>query len=373
MDSGPSVPGRRTVVVALLVVLSLSLLAPPVAGQSVRGAGGTVVVEADETVASVEAVAGTVVIRGTVTGDVAGAAGTVHVTDAGRVGGSVDAAAGTVRIDGRVGGDVSVGAGSLDVTETARIGGDLSAGAAYVSLDGRVDGDVAVGAETLVLGPNARVAGDVRYDAETLTRDPGARVEGTVVRERSRGSAGPSGPADALGSVLGALYALLANLLFGAVLLRAFPDFSAGVAARVEAAPLRTGGAGLLTLVGVPVVLFVVAVTLVGLPLAVVGAVAFAGLVWAGLVYGQYAVGVRVLAAAGRENRWLALVVGVGGFAVLGAVPVLGGLLELVALLLGLGALAAGLREAYRRHRRRGRDVGRQSTLDEGFEGESTT
>ena len=359
-----SLTGRRIGALALVAALVLSLMTGVAAAQSVRGVGGTVVVDADETVDGVEVVAGTVVVRGTVTGDVSGAAGTIHVTESGRVGGSVDGAAGTVRIDGAVGGDVSVGAGTLEVTETARIGGDVDAGAGYVSVDGRVDGDVRVGAETVVLGPNALIGGDFRYDAATLDRDPAATVEGSVVsqpRERR-----PSGGAAVVGNVLGAVYGLLANLLFGALLLLAFPDFSTGVASRVGSSPVRTGGVGLLALVGVPVVLVLVAVTLVGIPLAVVGAVAFAGGIWAGLVYGQFAVGVRALAVVDRENRWLALVVGLVGFAFLGAVPILGGLLELAVLLLGLGALALGLRDAYRR--RGARPADQQSTFDEGFE-----
>jgi len=351
---------RRLLTLVLVGVLLCSLATGVAAAQSVRGASGTVVVGADETVESVEAVAGSVVIRGTVRGDVSAAAGTVHVTETGRVGGDVEVAAGAVRIDGQVDGDVSTGAGTLDVTETARIGGSVEAGAGYASFDGRVGGDVTVGAETVVLGPNARVGGDFRYDAETLTRDPGATVEGRVVRE----TGGQPGGVAVVGNALDTVYGLLANLLFGAILLFAFPNFSAGVASRVGSAPARTGGVGLLALVGVPVVLVLLVITLVGIPLAVVGAVAFAGAVWAGLVYGQYAVGVRALAAVDREGRWLALVVGLVGFALLGAVPILGGLLELGALLLGLGALTLGLRDAYRR-RSGDRPSDRQSTLDE--------
>lgn len=364
--SRSSLTGRRIGALLLVGVLVLSLATGVAAAQSVQGVGGTIVVGADETVESVEAVAGTIVIRGTVTGDVSGAAGTVLITETARVDGNVEAAAGTVRIDGQVGGDVSVGAGTLEVTETARIGGNVDAGAGYASFDGPVDGDVTVGAETVVLGPNARIGGDLRYDATTLNRDPAATVDGSVVRE-VRGERGAFDGATVVGTVLQAVYGLLANLLFGAMLLFAFPDFSAGVASRVGTSPVRTGGVGLLALVGVPIVLVFLVVTLVGIPLAVVGAVAFAGVVWAGLVYGQFAVGVRALAAVDRENRWLALVVGLVGFALLGAVPVLGGLLELGALLLGLGALVLGLRDAYRR-RSGGRPADRQSTLDETFD-----
>lgn len=84
---------------------------------------------------------------------------------------------------------------------------------------------------------------------------------------------------------------------------------------------------------------------------------------------GQYAVGSWALRAAGYEHRWLALVVGLLAVTLLGAVPIVGGLVELVALLLGLGALAISLRRSYRT-RRRGAPAGRQQrTLDEAAAG----
>jgi cytoskeletal protein CcmA (bactofilin family) len=347
MDARSVRRGRRIALLALAATLLLAPATAVVTAQSVGGVRGTVVVEADRTVASVEAVAGTVVIRGTVTGDVAGAAGTVHVTETGRVGGDVAVAAGVVRVDGAVAGNVNAGAGTVEVSETARVDGDLDAGAGYVSVDGRVDGDVRVGAETVALGPNARVGGDVRYDAADFSRDPDAAVEGSVVGERRRSDPVPT----PVGSVVTVGYGLLANLFFGFVLLLAFPAFSDGVVTRVANEPARTAGVGLVALLGVPLVLLVTALTIVGIPLSLVGAVLFAGTLWAGSVYGQYAIAARVFVALGLPVGWLTLVAGLVGFAVLGVVPVLGGLLDLLALLLGLGALAAGLRAAYGRRR----------------------
>jgi cytoskeletal protein CcmA (bactofilin family) len=362
---------RRVAALLLAVALVLTVTTGVAAADSVRGAAGSIVVEEGETVDDVEAVAGTVVIRGTVTGSVSMAAGSVHVAESGRIGGDVELAAGTVRIDGRIDGDADVAAGSIDVTETARIGGALEAGAGYVSIDGRIDGDVDVGAETVVLGPNASVGGDVRYDAETFTRDPGASVAGSVVERRSRGTGDATMVAGGVvGSVLSAVYGALANLLLGSIFLVIFPDFSAGVASRVADAPARSAGIGLVTLVGVPIVALVVALTLVGIPLAVVGLLAFGTAVWAGLVYGQYAVGVRALATLDREHRWLALVVGVLGVAVLGIVPVLGALVQFGVLVVGLGALVVGLRRTYRGST--GGETGRQATLDEGFDDDAS-
>ncbi|MUV85444.1 cell shape determination protein CcmA [Natronomonas sp. CBA1123] len=355
--------GRRGVVVVLVAMLLLSTVAGVAAAQSVQGASETIVVEEGQTVSSVEAFAGTIVIRGTVTGDVSGAAGTIHVAESGRVGGSISAAAGDVRIEGKVGGDVSAGSGNFQVTETATIGGDVNVGAEYVRIDGRIDGDGRVGAETIVLGPNADIGGEFRYDANEFTQDPAATVAGGVVEDSSlRGDVG----AFSLPNWVAWVYGLIANLLLGAILLALFPAFSARLAGRVSDEPAKTGGVGLLTLVGGPILLALVAITIIGIPFAILGAIAFGFAIWVGIVYGQYAVGAWVLRRAGRDDRWLALVAGIVGFALLGAIPVLGGLLVFGALLLGLGALALELRNSFRTRGRSG-PSDRQTTFDESF------
>jgi len=217
-------------------------------------------------------------------------------------------------------------------------------------------------AESVVLGPSATVGGSVRYDAESFARAPGATVEGSVVRDERLGET--VGPDLTVPGWLGALYGLLANFLLGVILLAVFPGFSARVAAGVTDRPARTAGIGLLTLFVVPLVLLLAALTIVGIPLSLVGAVGFAALVWVAVVYGQYALGVWVLSFTDRDSRWLALAGGLAGVTVLGAVPVLGALLDLAVFLLGLGALVLALRAAYER---RGEETagGRQTTLDE--------
>ena len=355
--------GHRGVAVVLVAVLLLSTVTGVVAAQSVQGASGTIVVEEGQTVSSVDALAGSIVIRGTVTGDVSGAAGTIHVAESGRVGGSISGAAGDVRIDGTVGGDVSAGSGNVLVTETATIGGEVNIGAGYVRIDGRIDGDVRVGAETVVLGPNADIGGEFRYDAVQFTQDPAATVAGGVVEDPSlRGNVGTF----TLPNWVTWGYSLLANLLLGAILLLLFPAFSARLAGRVSDEPVKSAGVGLLTLVGGPILLVLVAITIIGIPLAVIGAIAFGLAIWVGSVYGQYAVGAWVLRRAGRDDRWLALVAGLLGFAILGVIPILGGLLGFGALLLGLGALTLQLLDSFRTRRRSG-PSDRQTTFDESF------
>ena len=359
----------RIFIGSLVIVLLVSVVTGPAAAQAVQGAAGAVVIEEDERVSSVEAFAGSIVIEGTVTGDVSGLAGTIRVAEGGQVGGSVSGAAGNVRIDGTVGGDVSAGAGDIRVTDTATISGDVAVGGGSILIDGRIDGDVQAGGESVTLGPNAAIGGELRYDAAQFTRDPAATVAGGVVNDRNLGSGTTT---TVLPSGAATVYGLLANLVLGAILLLVFPAFSARVAGRVAKSPGKTGGVGLLTLFGTPIALVLIAVTIIGIPLAVLGAVAFGLGIWVAVVYGQYAVGAWVLRQTGRDDRWIALIGGLVGFAVLGLIPILGGVLELIALLLGLGALTLGLRDSFRSRRQPG-PSDRQTTFEGEFaQGESS-
>lgn len=353
------------VVAVAVAALGFSLGIGVVGAQPVDEPRGTVVVESDEMVDSIDTIAGSIVIQGTVTGDVSGVAGHVHVADGGQVDGSVEAAAGAVRIDGFVAGDVATGSGHFELTETGSVGGDVDIGAGYLTVDGQVDGDVRAGADRIALGPNTVVGGEFRYDAVTFEQDPAATVGGSLTQD-SRIERGLMDmiPDITVPGWVGVVYGLLANLLLGVILLAAFPGFSRRLSSRVADQPGVSGGVGLLVLVGVPVVLILIAVTIIGIPLALLGSLGFVAVLWVAAVYGQFAVGAWTLGRTGRENKWLALGIGLVGFAILGAIPVVGGLFELIALLVGLGALALGLRDAYRR-REAQRAGPQQTTLDE--------
>ncbi|QKY19252.1 polymer-forming cytoskeletal protein [Halolamina sp. CBA1230] len=338
--------GRRVAAVAVVTVVLLSSLSGVAAAQSTGQFGDTIVVGEDETVDGIDGVAGTIVVRGTVTGDVAGTAGTIRITETGTVEGDLQAAGGSVIVAGTVEGDVQIGAGSFDLTDTGRIGGSLDVGAGAVTVDGAVAEDVRAAGNTVTLGPNADVGGEFRYDAETFDRSPDAAVAGGVIEDQSlRGDTG-FGP---LPSWIGTIYSLLTSLLLGALLLLVFPAFSESVVARVTDGPAVAGGIGLLALIAVPILLVLVAVTVVGIPFSLAGIALYLLGLWIASVYGKYAVGRWALGLAGTENRWLALLVGLLLFLLLGLVPVAGPIAEFAALLLGLGALTLGLRARYHR------------------------
>ncbi len=338
---------RRIAALTAVLLVLLPLVSGVAAAQSAGQVGGTIVVGAGETVDGVQGVAGTIVVRGTVDGDLSGTAGTILIAESGTVTGNVQGAAGSVVVAGTVEGDVQVGGGSFDLTETGEIGGNLDVGAGSVTVDGTVGGAVRAGGDAVTLGPNADVGGEFRYDAEQFTRSDDATVGGEVIQDDSLG--GPTTGFGGFGSPswVGTAFGFVTSLLLGAILLLVFPRFSDGVAARVGGSPAVTLGVGLLTLVGVPILLVLVAITIVGIPFSLAGFAAFVIALWIASVYGKYAVGVWVLSLADGENRWLALLLGLVGFLLLGLVPIVGGVAEFVAVLLGLGAVALGLRDGY--------------------------
>lgn len=337
---------RRLAVPILVALIVLGSVPGTAIAAPVQGVGGTVVVGQNQTVDSVQAVAGSVVIRGVVTGDVEVAAGSLVIT--GDVEGDVSGAAGSVDIRGRVAGDVNVGTGSLTIAEGAVVGGQLSAGVGSALLAGTVRGDASIGGGDIRLLPTATFGGDVRYDGDLTDR--GATIEGQLVRDRSLSGA-TFAPGQAVWETFFDIYGFLVTLVVGAVLLLVFPGGSRRLARGIEAKPLQRGLYGLIALIGIPILLVLVAITIIGIPIALMGALLFALTAWLGSVYGRYAVGEWLLGYADIENRWVALLVGVAGVALVGLVPVLGAIVKFVVLLLGLGALAALGREYYRRRR----------------------
>ncbi|NGM68723.1 polymer-forming cytoskeletal protein [Natronolimnobius sp. AArcel1] len=346
---------RIAAVVAVSLLCTLALVPTAAVAQTDAQTGGTVIIEEGETVSDLEAFAGTVVVEGTVTGDASAVAGSIQVTESGEIDGDFEAAGGSVVIEGTVEGELQAATGSLEIREGATIGGDLSAGAGSIVIDGTLASNAEVGADTTRLGDDAEIAGDLRYGGD-LEGNTDA-VAGTITEDSSLGMGGDIVPTlDPIASWVFSVYIFVANLLLGAALLALFPRFSAGVANRVARDPIRTGLAGLGLLIGVPILLVALAITIVGIPLSFIGAFLFALIVWIGVVYGRFAVAAWLLGLVGLENRWLALIVGLVAGALVAQIPYAGGLINFVVFLLGLGALGWGLYAHRRAVRNRKRD-----------------
>jgi cytoskeletal protein CcmA (bactofilin family) len=321
------------------------------AGETVQGdliaTGGTVRVDGrvdGDLVAS----AGQVTVAGTVTGDVLAGAGSTTIS--GEVGGDLRAGTGQARIEGRVGEDVALGAGQATVASGAQIGGDLVFGAGRMDMDGTVAGSVLGSATSYTRGGS--VGGSERVNLEQAEEE-----QEPTLADRT----------------LDVLRRYLSILVIGLLLLWLLPRLLRGAADAARGRALLSLGVGFLGFVGVilALILMVLVTVLVAVVLALLGLgsltglVAFAGLLAVAVVVFLFVLAVAFAAQAtvglalGRllvrgadrsfPSRLGALAAGLLVVVVVAAIPVVGGWLEALVVLLGLGALLLTARPARRR------------------------
>ena len=343
---------------AVLAIVALACLSasPGIAGAQETRTDGSVTVGPDETYeGDLEATAGDVRIEGTVDGDLTATGGTVTVT--GEVTGESTATAGSVIVAGDIGGDLTATGGEIHLREGSTVDGNVEATGGTITVEGNVDGDVRLDGDTVTVGPTASIDGDLTYSADRADIADGAEITGTVTERDDSGAAPfsdvsiPEIP-DAATALLAGLYLFAANFLLGAVLISVAPRFSDRVSRQGIDHPAKSGGVGLATLVGTPVLVVALFVSIVGIPLAFFASYAFVFLLWAGLVYGAFAIGTWVLSRLDRGGRWAALSSGLAIVSVVSALPYVGVSLVAVAVL-GLGAF---VRTLYERRSDRGTD-----------------
>ncbi|HEX5712025.1 MAG TPA: polymer-forming cytoskeletal protein [Solirubrobacterales bacterium] len=237
----------------------------------------------------------------------------------GEVVGGVFIVSGDARIAGRVDGDVAV----LD--------GD-------VLLTGTVEGDLFTAAGTARLGPTAEVTGDVQYGDERPVVSLDARVHGDV-EEQDWPEFG-----DLFAWIGGFVFWLaitLSLLVLGALLLLVAPRAADTLYARSRERVGPTIAIGIAIAIVLPVLAFVAAITLLGLPLAIGIVLALGPLGAIAYVTAAFALGRRWVGPP--RHRMLALLAGLAALRLLALVPVLGAIVGIAAVIFGLGLIGAAI------------------------------
>jgi hypothetical protein len=281
-------------------------------------------------------------------GDYLGAGGKQSI--GGRIHGSVRAAGGEIHLAAVVDRNVTIAGGNVYVDSAADIGrnayvaggnvqvlgavrGGLVASGGTVVLNGIVNRDVEVNAGALRVGPNAVITGNLRYrvPARKVQIDRAARISGKIIAlPVSRGWG------------LWHLLWILGFLVAGGVAVALFPRFTAEAAEIIPRRPGRAALVGVVWAILVPCIIFVAAITVIGLPLALLLTAVYIVLACLASVPFSVWLGRRLLGAralAGRQGLLLSFLIGGLILLVVGLLPVVGGLVKLVAGLFGLGAI----------------------------------
>jgi cytoskeletal protein CcmA (bactofilin family) len=341
----------KTVLVALCL---LALFVAPAWATEFR-TGKAVTIGADEVIDDDLMAAGnSVVVQGKVTGDVLAAGHTVRVT--GPVGGSVMAAGQNVVVTGDVDGSARVAARSVTlggvvkrnvqaagqvvtISDTADIRKDVHVGSNTFDLDGtvgrllgiaaqnaalrgNVGGDLTFEGDALSLGPAAKVGGKLAYRSKDEPQiAQGAAVAGGVVKLPPR----PGAERKRRFSWTGFVLRLLMWFAFGAVGLAIAPRIFRAAANAVALRPWWNLLLGLLVL------------TVVGIPPGAVALIAWlVALMFSSVPVSIY-LGGRLL---GSASPYLALFLGLLVLAVIGLIPIIGGVVKFLVILIGLAVYA---------------------------------
>ncbi|WP_292366347.1 MULTISPECIES: hypothetical protein [unclassified Methanoculleus] len=277
----------------------------------VVASGGSVTVSAP--VDSLTVAGGMVTVDAPVAGDIIAAGGTLIVN--GDVGGKVLAAGGEIELNGNATNALITG-GTVRIGEDAVIERDAFISAGEVTNAGSVLRNLTVSSETF---NNAGTAGNVTYEEP---EEPGLLLPG-------------------LFSVLAAI----GFLILGLLLIRVFPDPFAAVVRQVEKSPVVLTIVGFVAIIVSAIILVIVAITIIGLPLALVGGLLLIVALMLSSLFVAYALGDVIASRAGwKPGRSWTFVLGFVILQILTFIPLLGAIVQVIAVSLGYGGLLYALR-----------------------------
>ncbi|MFQ5945433.1 MAG: hypothetical protein ACE5NC_04205 [Anaerolineae bacterium] len=268
-------------------------------------------------------------------------------------------------------GDLVVVGGPLSIEADATVDGDAVVVGGDAEVAGTIEGDLVVIGGLADLKFTSVVGSDLVLLGSTVDRAPGARIGGKIEDpledfdlqgfEFDRvnfgrfdfgrsfpfflgGEREPGGVlVDSILGLVSALTLVVSTIAIGLVLVAILPDHLTRVADSLRAAPLLTLGVGLVTLFGSLLAILLLVVTICGIPLAFLGALALAVAGVVGWVSLGYLVGQRLLEEGGAKKAGPvpAVVAGVLLITLISAAPFgLGTLFKVVGGAWGLGAVA---------------------------------
>lgn len=358
----------------LLLFTTFFVIPGSVAATTFKSAD-SITLKADEAVSGNYYAAGkTIVIDGTVDGDLFCAAETVRVngqingdiicagktiTVTGIVQGNMRIAAKDAVITGQIGRNVNILAQTATLKPTAKVTGELNAATQSLTLDGIVNKDIAVGVEEFNMtgnagnaiisasqfnfGKTAKINGDLTYYSDTEMKPATGVVAGNVKYLKAQPEKSheqrPNTVADFLSSVIASI---LGALLVGLALVWFLPNAVSHVTQVMQSNPGRTILWGILFSIIVPFVAVILLFTFVGIPTAILlaavyGIALLVSRVFAGIVVGKMLI--EKYSPKHKNDLFWEVLAGITVSWIVFSLPLLGGMLSLLAFWWGIGGV----------------------------------
>lgn len=216
----------------------------------------------------VRSAGGTITLSGQVLGDLVTAGGTIRVERNGRVEGNMVSAGGRITVDGVVNGSLRNASGELVLN--GQVAKEVTTRGGKLVVNGPVGGSAVLAANSIELGPAAVFSGDVRYWNEREGLDFGNALKGGRATFDSSLEL-DEGRWHYLGfaSFLMVLWYLGTALVMIVLIEYLFSRTFSSAANSVKNATLKSVGLGFLFLVGTPIAVVLLLVTVIGIPVGI--------------------------------------------------------------------------------------------------------
>lgn len=301
---------------------------------------------------------GQIIIEGNVNGDVFAAGGTIEIS--GNVSQNIYVAGGQINIDGKIDGDLTTAGGNISLSNTAGVRGDVNAmggnisilspvgsdirvGGGSVNLASTVGGDVLAGVGTIRLSNGAIIQKGLTYSSdEQVSISQDASVAGKInyikpVRRVDVEKA--SGFFEGV-NVVFTIISLISTIIFGVLFIWLLPNFSQRTAEIVKSKFWLSLLIGFITLIITPILAVILLVTFIGIPIGLFLLFAYAVIIYISKIFVALTVGEYI----NKTVKWKltpiwTFVVGISLYYIVGIIPVIGGLMKFMVLLVGIGAI----------------------------------
>lgn len=236
------------------------------------------------------AIGSRITINGKIDGDIVAIGANIDIS--GEITGAVRVGGDSVTVTGDIGGDLIAAVDDIAIENTAIVGRDLvftgrkididsfisdsiMGWGSRVTINDIVGGDIEIGVEQFTITSTADIKGDlIYYSDDEATIESGARIGGTTTHEPAKYRI-PDYPVIHNLRVWGAFIAFFMTLICGIVIIVIAPRRARAVAASIKTRPLLSLGWGALVLFATPIAILIICITIIGIPLGIIGAVLY--------------------------------------------------------------------------------------------------
>lgn len=310
---------------------------------------------------------------GTVNGDMIAGAQKMEVE--GEVKDDARLASQELILKGRIGSDLMALAQNLRVEEGSFILGDAFLGGKELDMNGSVEknlriwggeirirgkvgGNLHIQGEQISLGPKAVIGGDLVYiSPREIEVQEGAKILGKVVWKKRLGKSPLTGGGFRFkGNFLWKLISLTSLISLGSLLIALAPRQMELTAETLISSPGRSILLGLGIFIFAPLILFIIAITMVGLPAAAILLLFYLIILYLSPIFVALAVGRKIFKGGKASKGELigAMVLGLLIIALLTGIPGIGGIISLIILFFGIGSFAISRRTTYQEAKKKG-------------------